>query len=393
MEQHAFLAARADRWARRHPVLLDVSFTVLFWLVFGLSSLMVAGPVGLVVATATIVALAVRRRHPAAVLGWSVAMFAVQLLVVPIPLPANAAQAVVVYTVAARVMSARVRLLALGSAVTGCLAGGLRWSTPPQYARNALVIGVTLAFCAVLIWLVGELVRGGRTNRLALHEARTRVERDRRQRERMAAAAEIHDIVAHSLTVVIVQADAGAHAPSDAGTILTTIAGTARTALAEVRGVISLLHQPELADPPDDPAVSARDVRQLIESVRAAGLPVHETLPAWFDELPATVRFVVLRAVREALTNVLKHAGPAATARLTVTRRGDAVVARIEDDGVTPSVPTVPGHGLNGLRDRVRALDGTLSAGPRAGNGFEVEIDIPRAFAGTPAPAGRDRHR
>ncbi|GAB7045474.1 DUF7134 domain-containing protein [Catenuloplanes indicus] len=105
-------------------VLLDVSFTVLFWLVFGLSSLMVAGPVGLAVATATIVALAVRRRHPAAVLGWSAAMFAVQLLVVPIPLPANAAQTVVVYTVAARVMSARVRLLALGSAVTGCLAGG-----------------------------------------------------------------------------------------------------------------------------------------------------------------------------------------------------------------------------------------------------------------------------
>ncbi|WP_033343102.1 sensor histidine kinase [Catenuloplanes japonicus] len=390
MEQHTFLAARADRWARRRPVLLDVLFTGLVWLVFGLSSALVAGVTGLAVATATIVPLAVRRRFPAAVLGWSAVIFAVQLLVVPIPLPANAAQAIVVYTVAARVMSARVRLLALGSAVTGCLAGGLRWSTPPQYLRNALVIGVTLAICAVLIWVIGELVRGGRTNRHALHEARISLERDRRLRERTAAAAEIHDIVAHSLTVVIVQADAGAHAPADAGAVLATIAGTARSALADVRGVIEMLHRPDLAD---DPTVGRRDARQLIDAVRAAGLPVHGRVPAWFDDLPAPVRLAVFRTIREALTNVLKHAGPGATARLTVARRGDAVVSRIEDDGAGPSAPAPPGHGLTGLRDRLHVLDGTLTAGPRPGHGFAVEIDIPRAFAGTPARAGPERHR
>jgi len=397
VEQHTFLAARADRWARDRPLQLDALVTGLTWLVFGLSSILVAGRTGLVVATVTIVPLVLRRRFPVAVLGWSAAVFAVQLVVVPIPLPANVAQAIVIYTVAASVPSLPVRLAALASAVTGCLAGGFRWSTPPQYTRNALIIGLALAFCSVLLWVIGELVRGGRANRRALHEARIRLEEGRReqerlvaQRRRMAAAAEIHDIVAHSLTVVVVQADAGGYAAehasswhrADARSTLTTIARTARTALAEVRGVIEMLHQPELAEEPADSAIGRREVRQLIQSVRAAGLPVHEELPGWFDTLPAAVRLAVFRAVREALTNVLKHAGPGATAWLTVSRDGNAVLARVEDDGPgVPSPAETPGHGLTGLRERLRALGGVLSAGPKPERGFLVELTIPAVLA------------
>ncbi|GAA2713487.1 sensor histidine kinase [Actinoplanes palleronii] len=412
MDQRTFLAARADRWFRARPVRLDLLLTALTWLVLGLPGAALAGVTGLLVATVTIAPLVLRRRFPVVVLCWSAAAFAGQLLLVPIPLPANAAQAIVVYTVAAHVGSPVVRMLALALAVTGCLAGGLRWSTPPDQTRNALVIGVTLAVCSVLIAVIGELVRGGRANVRELHEARRQRDRLTEQRRRMLAAAEIHDIVAHSLTVVIVQADAGGYAagttpswrPADAGAVLNTIAGAARTALAEVRGVITMLHEPDAAEEPPGDAVHRDDLRRLVDAVRAAGLPVVVTgPPAWFDEVPAAVRLAVFRTVREALTNVLKHAGRDATARLTVERHGDAVRATVEDDGRGPDAtpppgrsvpgseltgpdhgPAAPGHGLAGLRERLGALDGVLETGPAPDRGFRVSLTLPGVFGPDP---------
>ncbi|MEU4625940.1 histidine kinase [Actinoplanes sp. NPDC023801] len=389
MQQRTFLAARAARWARQRPGRLDALSAALTWTVLGPLSVLVAGVTGLVLATVTIAPLAVRRRFPAVVLGCTTAAFALQLLLVPIPLPANAAQAIVVYTVAAHVAATGVRLTALALAVTGCLAGAFRWSTPPQQTRNALVIGVTLAICSVLIWVIGELVRGARANTAALHDARLQLARQRR----VSAAAEIHDIVAHSLTVVIVQADAGAYAAgssgswraADAAATLTTIAGTARTALAEVRGVIEMLQEPGPAEPAGA-EVGRDDVRRLIDSVRTAGLPVRADVPDWFDELPAAVRLAVLRSVREALTNVLKHTGAGVTARLAVEREGDAIRLRVEDDGPARPAPggspPPSGHGLAGLRERLRGLDGVLTAGPLPEGGFRVAVTIPRARGG-----------
>ncbi|MFI7597293.1 sensor histidine kinase [Actinoplanes sp. NPDC049681] len=373
-----FLAARIDHWAQEHPLRLDTSLAGATWLLCGLPSALVAGRTGLAVGTAAIAALAVRRRHPAAVLAWSIGAFAVQLVVVPIPLPANAAQAVVVYTVAAHVASLPVRLTALAAAIIGCVAGGFRWSTPPQYTRNALLIGTVLAVVSGLLWAVGSLVRGRAANMRALGELLA-------QRERVSAAAEIHDIVAHSLTVVIVQADGGRYAAEHAETwdrkeaenVLTTIADTARTALAEVRGLIRMLHEPA-----DDPAgADLAALRRLLGSVRASGLPVAVTAePTWFDEVPAVVRLAALRIVREALTNVLKHAGPGATATVTMQREQGTVRLRVEDDGGSATdVPPGAGHGIDGMRHRVRALGGTLTAGPRTGSGFAVEATLPAA--------------
>jgi signal transduction histidine kinase len=359
--------------------------------VFGLTSVL-AGPTGLVVATATILPLALRRRWPTALLAWSAAIFVVQLVVLPIPLPANIAQALVIYTVAAHVASLPVRLCALGAAMAGCLAAGFRWSTEPQYARNALVIAVFLAVFAGLIWLIGNVVRGRETNMRALAEAHARLAESRRQREgflaqreRVAAAREIHDIVAHSLTVVIVQADGAEYAAehaqpwdrTDARTVLTTIARTARTALAEVRGVIDVLRDPEAADHPAGPSVGLADLGQLVTTVRAAGLPVEvHADPAAFEQTPAAVRLAVLRVIRESLTNVLKHAGAQATARVAVERTPETLRVRVEDDG-SGVVSAGPGHGLDGMRERLRALDGDLTAGPRPDGGFGVEATIP----------------
>ncbi|WP_425321046.1 sensor histidine kinase [Actinoplanes teichomyceticus] len=397
VEPSTVLAARADRWSRARPLLVDGLLTGVMWLVFGVSSVL-GGPAGLVVGTVTILPLVMRRRWPAALLVWSAAIFVVQLVVLPIPLPANIAQAFVIYTVAAHVPSLPIRLCALGAGLAGSLAAGFRWSTEPDYTRNALVIAVFLAVFTGLIWLIGNVVRGRETNMRALSEAYARLEENSRQRERflaqrerVAAAREIHDIVAHSLTVVIVQADGAEYAaehaqPWDrdqARTALATIARTARTALTEVRGVIDVLRDPEAADDPAGPPVGLADLEQLIAAVRSAGLPVEFHVdPAVFERTPAAVRFAVLRVVRESLTNVLKHAGSQAVARVAVERAPQAVRVRIDDDGVGRAVGVVaaaPGHGLDGMRERLRALDGALMAGPRPGGGFGVQATIPVA--------------
>jgi len=366
------------------------------WLVFGPLSLL-AGPAGLVVATATILPLVLRRRLPAVLLAWSAAIFVVQLVVLPVPLPANIAQAFVIYTVAAHVTSLLIRLCALGAALTGSLAAGFRWSTEPQYTRNALIAAAFLAVFAGLIWLIGNVVRGRETNLAALSEAYARLaesgrqrERFLAQRERVAAAREIHDIVAHSLTVVIVQADGAEYAAehaqpwdrTQARTVLATIGRTARTALTEVRGVIDVLRDPEAAEDPAGPPVGLAGLEQLVAAVRSAGLPVGVDVdPAVFERTPDAVRFAVLRVVRESLTNVLKHAGAQATARVAVERTPHAVRVRVEDDGVG-AVAAAAGHGLDGMRERLRALDGALVAGPRPGGGFGVQATIPVAAQG-----------
>jgi len=405
VEHSNALTARLDRMARARPLLVDGLLAGVIWLVPGLLSTLVGGPTGLLLATVTIVPLAVRRRYPAAVLAWSAATFVAQLVILPIPLPANIAQALMIYTVAAHVPSLPVRLAALGVALAGCLAAGLRWSTAPQYLRNALLIAGFLAVFAVLTWLIGNVVRGRETNMRALRDAYARLEESRQhrvrflaQRERVTAAREIHDIVAHSLTVVIVQADGAGYAAehahpwdrADAREVLATIARTARTALTEVRGVIDMLRDPDAgpgtADDPAGPPVSRTDLEQLVTTVRAAGLPVEvHADPAAFTHTTDAVRLVVLRVVRESLTNVLKHAGAHATAEVTVTWTAGAVLVQVDDDGAGPATGTVtaePGHGVSGMRERLRALSGTLNVGPRPGGGFRVRATIP-ATGGT----------
>ncbi|MER5626451.1 histidine kinase [Streptosporangium sp. NPDC002544] len=407
LKQRTFLAARIDQWSREHPRLLDLTLTGLMWLVFGLLSAL-AGPHAFLVGTAAILPLAVRRRFPTAVLAWSAAAFAVQLMVVPIPLPANIAQAIVVYTVAAHVASLPIRLLALGAALAGSVLAGLRWSTPPEYMANVLTNAVFLGILSVLVWVIGDLVRGRQANMSALREASARLEESRLQRERfvaqrqrVVAAREIHDIVAHSLTVVIVQADGAEYAAehaqpwdrADAGRVFATIGRTARSALTEVRGVIEVLRDAEPdtgtgTGGPDEPrgaGLGIAELRQLVDSVRAAGLTVDvDAEPTVFDDVPTAIRFAVLRIVRESLTNVLKHAGPHATAHVVVARTQGWIMVRVEDDGVgvrradaTADHVAEPGYGLDGMRERLRALGGVLEAGPRRGGGFVIDAATP----------------
>ncbi|MBE1583911.1 sensor histidine kinase [Nonomuraea angiospora] len=407
MRQRTFLAARIDQWSREHPRRLDLTLTGLMWLVLGLTSAL-AGLPAFLVATAAILPLVVRRRFPTAVLLWSAAAFGVQLLVVPIPLPADIAQAVVVYTVAAHVGSLPIRLLALGAALAGSVLAGFRWSTPPEYPVNVVKNAAFLGILAVLVWVIGNLVRGRQANMRALREAGAQLEEGRlhherfvAQRQRVAAAREIHDIVAHSLTVVIVQADGAEYAAEhaqpwdrgDAGRVFATIGRTARSALTEVRGVIEVLREADGPDEPRGAGLGLAELRQLVDSVRAAGLAVEvDAEQAAFDDVPTAIRFAVLRVARESLTNVLKHAGPYAAAHVVVARTQGGIMVRVEDDGVgvrrADATGSEPGYGLDGMRERLRALGGVLEAGPRPGGGFVVDAAIPVAVLPPSAPGG-----
>lgn len=408
LEQRRSLAARIDHWARAHPWRLNLSVTGAIWLVCGLGSAVVAGPVGLVVVTLTILPLAVRHKHPVEAMYYSVGVFAVQLVVLRLPLPANIAQAIMIYTVAVQVASLPVRLFTLGAAIIGTLLGGFRWSTPPGYLQNALGTASFLALLATLIWVIGNLVRGRDANLRALQAAKMHLDESRlehekfaAQQQRVAAAREIHDIVAHSLTVVIVQADGAEYVAEhanpwdrqDAREVLATIGRTARSALSEVRGVIDILRDTD-AVPERPRPVDVAELLRLIDAVRAAGLPVEVAVEStMFDRSPSLVQFAVLRVVRESLTNVLKHAGQHACARVVVQQRQGAVQVRIEDDGVGDlsigdkalDRESDSGHGLNGMRERVRALGGVLTAGPRPGRGFVVDATIPLAHRSAPA--------
>ncbi|GGT17391.1 sensor histidine kinase [Nonomuraea spiralis] len=409
MRQRPFLAARIDQWSRRHPRRLDVALAALLWLVFGLWSAW-AGPPAFLLATAAILPLAVRRRHPVAVLVWTAVLFGIQLVFIDEPLPANIPQGIVIYSVAAHVASLTIRLLGLGAALAGAVLAALRWSTPPDYMANVIETSVFLAALSVLVWVNGNLVRGRQANVRALHEANTRLEESRLQRERfaaqqrrIAAAQEIHDIVAHSLTVVIVQADGAEYAArhaepwdrADAADAVATIGRTARSALTEVRGVIEVLRDPDTG--PDEPGggrpaqAGSAEMLQLVESVRAAGLLVDvEAERAVLDSVPSAVRSAVLRVVQESLTNVLKHAGPHATARVTLRRAGPGITIRVEDDGVGARQagrpqPPATSYGLVGMAERLRELGGVLETGSPTGGGFVVEAAIPITVATGPA--------
>jgi signal transduction histidine kinase len=195
--------------------------------------------------------------------------------------------------------------------------------------------------------------------------------------ERARIAREMHDIVAHHLSVIVLQA-AGARAsgrPAEA--TLEKIENSARQALSETRRLLGVLRGPdEEAGLAPQPGIG--DLDALAASVRAAGLPVRLVIDGDLAALPATVDVSVYRIVQEALTNVLKHAGPA-QADVTIGFGQDAVTIEVTDDGTAEPGQRAPvgGHGLTGMRERAAVFGGELAAGPRPGGGYAVRARLP----------------
>jgi signal transduction histidine kinase len=202
--------------------------------------------------------------------------------------------------------------------------------------------------------------------------------------ERARIARELHDIVAHHLSVIVLQA-AGARASGTATeTTLAKIENSGRQALAEARRLLDVLREPhEETGLAPQPGIAELDA--LAASVRAAGLPVNLVISGQHDAVPAAVDVSVYRIVQEALTNVLKHAGQA-SADVTICCAAEAVTIEIADDGMGESANRAPasGHGLAGMRERIAIFGGELRAGPRPGGGFAVRARLPLGDGGWP---------
>ncbi|MFE1346898.1 sensor histidine kinase [Streptomyces sp. NPDC058757] len=262
-------------------------------------------------------------------------------------------------------------------------------------------IHVTSALWAyVFVALAGITVRSRRDHTASLVERARRLEVERDQEVRLAAAAErariareMHDIIGHNLSVITGLADGGRYAaaksPERAAQALDAIGTTSRQALDELRRLLGVLSAP------DDAPAAARapqptleDLGSLLAGVREAGLPVVSDLPAPLPPLPPGAQLTVYRVVQESLTNTLKHAGPGATATVRLVAEEDAVRVTVTDTG-TPSaaVPAGQGQGLAGMRERAALYDGTLDCGPLpSGAGWQVRLRIPTASVPASAP-------
>ncbi|HWJ12081.1 MAG TPA: sensor histidine kinase [Nocardioides sp.] len=340
---------------------------------------------------AQILPLAWRRRHPVVVFAVVAAASGLQWALTDHPLWSQLAFPVATYSVARYAAPTRAAA-ALAVGLVGAVLAAVDWlrgyGAGELTAQNVAAYVVTIALFVVVAWTLGTLGRTRQAYVDALVERGERLQREAAQQAALAAmeerhriAREMHDVVAHSLTTIVVQADgAGAAAQQDpavAVPALGTIAATGREAIAELRRMLGLLRAEGTGVPAPQPRLA--DLPTLLAEVRAAGTPL-----AWdlADPSPAVsdgVALTVYRIVQEALSNVRKHAGPGASATVSVRTEGPEVLVEVRDDGRgAGAYDDGRGLGLTGMRERVAAHDGTLTVGPTPGGGFAVCARIPR---------------
>lgn len=380
-------AERAADWLRAHPLVPDAVIAAAV-IAVGLLSTRGLGPAEVVVASVGGASLVLRRTRPMVaalvVLACGLATIGFGLVAIAIT-PAVLAT---IYSLAAW-GPRRSGLLAAGIAVLGGAGVGVTWllrGLGDQRWGVFLVLVVGAALASATAWLGGALRRLGRREVVHLQERAVLLETEQDQRERLAALAErarisreMHDIIAHSLSVIVVQADggriaAGAGQTAQATRVLETIAQTGRGALADVRALLGLLHDRQAEGAPPQPGLDA--VPGLVEDA-GARLRTSGTARA----VPAGLGLTVYRAVQEALTNTVKHAGREARATVALTWQPDHLEVEVTDDGpagpVLGTAGTLGGHGLAGMQERVAAHGGEVEAGPRPEGGFRVHVRLP----------------
>ncbi|MBB5481710.1 signal transduction histidine kinase [Micromonospora parathelypteridis] len=341
------------------------------------------------------VALLFRRAHPGAVTVAVAALGLVQVIAQWGPLPFDVAVLIALYSVVKYGERLRGAVLAGVAAAVGVVLAAVQtpgliswWVTALWYA---LVTGA--------VWLVGLNVRTRRLYVLSLEERATTLEREREAESRAAVAEErtriareLHDVVAHSMAVMIVQADGARFMldrdPAQARTAVKVVADTGRAALEEMRRLVGVLRDAgpsggdglAVAADPEHRRLALAELPDLLARFGDAGLYIRSTVTGEPPALPPGLELTVYRVVQEALTNALKHAGVDAGVEVALTYTAEAVVVRVRDDGRgRPVVSPAPsgGHGLLGMRERVTVYDGSLTAGPRPAGGWQVEVRLP----------------
>ncbi|TQL00933.1 signal transduction histidine kinase [Streptomyces puniciscabiei] len=252
-----------------------------------------------------------------------------------------------------------------------------RWLPPAGDKSGNVYQEIGIGAWVLAVVALAELVRVRREQWARERADRAEAARRRGDEERLRMARELHDVLAHSISVINVQAGMGLALldsdPEQARTALTTIKAASKEALGEVRQVLDTLRAPGAA--PRTPAPGLDRLAELVEQAAAAGLAVEiEGEP---PRLPPGADLAAFRIVQEALTNVVRHSG-SRHARVRFAHDGDALRLRIDDDGpATGADAGGSGNGLAGMRERAAALGGTIEAGPRADGGFRVLAVLP----------------
>ncbi|MFJ1970839.1 sensor histidine kinase [Streptomyces sp. NPDC087903] len=389
---------RARRRLTAHPLALDAVLAA------GVLGCMVAGsfvdphsengvswgvrtpdPLSLVLITLGAVALVFRRRAPMTVLAVTGTVSVVECVTGDPRAPVAMSAVIALYTVAAstdRPTTWRVGVLTMTILTGAAMLGG----PLPWYAQENLGIFAWTGMAAA----AGDAVRSRRAFVHAIRERAERAERTREEEarrrvaeERLRIARDLHDVVAHHIALVNVQAGVAAHVmdkrPDQAKEALAHVREASRSALNELRATVGLLRQSGDPEAPTEPAPGLDRLDELVGTFRSAGLHVEVARADHGTTLPAAVGLAAYRIVQEALTNVQKHAGCEAKAEVSIVRVGPNVEITVLDNGSgeDEDPDTGGGHGLLGMRERVTALRGTLTTGPRYGGGFRVHAILP----------------
>ena len=345
--------------------------------VFGWSTLMVAS-------------LAFRRVNPLLAVVVCAVAGTGMVLQVSTPVPAMLVVLLVVFS-AARHLNLTAGLVVIPLGIAASILGPLSWLGRIPEGHRFLAGGLLSLLCLSLMtnaYLLGRRVAvQNHVTRLdeALAEERflagARSAQDATElaedRARTEVARELHDVVAHSLSVIVVQAE-GAKAlatkkPEAAVEALNVIARTGRSSIGEMRRIVSLLRGESDASFGPSPSLP-----QIPEMVAKAGPRITLEMPEELPPVPESLGLTAFRVVQESVTNFLKHAGPTARATATITCELEAIDIRVTDDGVGVQAPTEGrGAGVRGMRERVAAMGGTFKAGPRTGGGYEVRARLP----------------
>jgi len=357
-------------WLRRHPNLVDVV------LVLALAAGYVGGAAhhhewsgGVPLAALQVAPLLLRRRYPRAVLAIVTGIWVVDVVAVGYVPPI--ATSVGIYTVAANLR----RTDALWAAAVSVAASTLAELGLTDWNRAASNL---IPFLAA--WVIGDNLGTRRAYMRALEERAARLEAEAgraRAEEQARIARELHDVIAHNVSVMVVQAAAANDVfdarPDRAREALQAIEASGRKALDEMRRLLGVVRG-DGADYAPQPGIEQLD--ELVEHVRAAGLAVAISVQGTPRPLPAGVELSAYRVVQEALTNTLKHA-QASRAEVALRYREQELDVEVRDDGVGGGNGNGSGRGLIGMRERVAAFGGSLDAGPAAGGGFAVGARFP----------------
>ena len=383
----------ADLSEAHRRLLVDAATALGAFLFLVLPMVVLGLPEGVAVfgwSTLMVVSLAFRRINPLlAVVVCAVAGTGMVLQVTTL-VPAMLVVLVVVFS-AARHLSLTAGLVVIPLGIAASIIGPLSWLGRIPEGQRFLAGGLLSLLCLSLMinaYLLGRRVAvQNHVTRLdeALAEERflagARSAQDATElaedRARTEVARELHDVVAHSLSVIVVQAE-GAKAlatkkPEAAVEALNVIARTGHSSIGEMRRIVSLLRGESDASFGPSPSLP-----QIPEMVAKAGPRITLEMPEELPPVPESLGLTAFRVAQESVTNFLKHAGPTARATATITCELEAIDIRVTDDGVGVQAPTEGrGAGVRGMRERVAAMGGTFKAGPRTGGGYEVRARLP----------------